>query len=275
MNLILQCGRFKLPLNQTLVMGIVNVTPDSFSDGGAFANASAALRQIEQLCADGADIIDIGGESTRPGAAHVPVEEELRRVLPVIKAAAEFKVPLSIDTCKTEVMLAALDAGVDMINDIAGLEAQGAIEALAQTNAGICVMHKQGNPQTMQTAPSYADVVAEVSQYLMQRLALTQAAGIAADRLVVDLGFGFGKNLVHNIDLFRAIGFILRELDFPMLVGVSRKRMLGELTGRDVGERLVPSVVAALMAAQAGAHIVRVHDVRETVDALKVWRGLK
>ncbi|QLI82093.1 dihydropteroate synthase [Chitinibacter fontanus] len=275
MNLILQCGRFKLPLHQTLVMGIVNVTPDSFSDGGAFLNSSAALRRIEQLCADGADIIDIGGESTRPGAARVPVEEELRRVLPVIKAAATFNVPLSIDTCKTEVMLAALDAGADMINDIAGLEAPGAIEAVARTEVAICLMHKQGNPQTMQTDPQYADVVAEVREYLGQRLEVAQQAGVAADRLLVDLGFGFGKNLAHNTDLFRAIGPILRELDFPMLVGVSRKRMLGELTGRDIAERVVPSVTAALMAAQAGAQIVRVHDVRETVDALKVWRGLK
>jgi dihydropteroate synthase len=275
MQTFFQCGRFQLPMQQTLVMGIVNVTPDSFSDGGLYMHHSAALKRIEQLCLAGADLIDIGGESTRPGAQSVSVDEELRRVLPVIEAAKSFNIPLSIDTCKTEVMQAALQVGVDMVNDIAGLEAPGAIAALAASQAGVCLMHKQGSPQTMQQAPYYADVVAEVGDYLAERVQLVTQAGVTAERIVLDVGFGFGKDFGHNVSLFRAIAPMIAKLRMPMLVGVSRKRMLGELTGHDVGERMVASVTAALLAAQAGAHIVRVHDVRETVDALKVWRGLK
>ncbi|QLG88364.1 dihydropteroate synthase [Chitinibacter bivalviorum] len=270
-----QCGRFQLSLSRPLVMGIVNVTPDSFSDGGQFNCLPNALKRIEQLIEQGADIIDIGGESTRPGATPVPIEEELARVIPVIQAAASLNVPLSIDTCKPAVMRAALEAGVDMVNDIAGLEAPGALAALQQSNVGICLMHKQGDPQTMQSQPVYNDVVAEVTQYLQQRCAAVQAAGIASERVLIDLGFGFGKNLAHNCDLFRAQQSIVEQVGYPMLVGVSRKRMLGEITGREVQDRMVPSVVAALLAVQSGAQIVRVHDVRETVDALKLWRELK
>ncbi|WP_348944163.1 dihydropteroate synthase [Chitinibacter sp. FCG-7] len=275
MNNFFQCGRFQLALDRPLVMGVLNVTPDSFSDGGQYLSLSGALKRIEQMCADGVDMIDIGGESTRPGATAVPDEEELRRVLPVIEAAVSFNIPLSIDTFKPAVMKAALAAGVDMVNDIAGLEAPGAMEALQETRAGICLMHKQGNPQSMQLNPVYTDVVAEVSAYLAARASAVLAMGVEKSRVVIDPGFGFGKNLAHNCELFRAIGPMLCALDLPMLVGVSRKRMLGEITGREVQERMVPSVVAALLAAQAGAQIVRVHDVRETVDALKVWYSLK
>ncbi|WP_373974518.1 dihydropteroate synthase [Chitinibacter sp. SCUT-21] len=275
MQTYFHCGRFKLELERPLVMGIVNVTPDSFSDGGRYLQLEQALQKIEQLISDGADIIDIGGESTRPGAASVSVDVELSRVMPVIEAARAFNVPLSIDTCKTAVMQAALQAGVDMVNDIAGLEAPGAIAALAQSQAGICLMHKQGNPQTMQAAPHYQDVVSEVSSYLVDRISAVIGAGVAKERILADLGFGFGKNLEHNRALFRSISILIEELQTPMLVGVSRKRMLGELTGREVGDRTTASVTAALLAVQAGAQIVRVHDVRETLDALKVWQGLK
>ncbi|WP_410497583.1 dihydropteroate synthase [Chitinibacter sp. S2-10] len=275
MNHIVACGRYRLALERPLVMGIVNITPDSFSDGGRYNSLTAALQRIEQLHKDGADIIDIGGESTRPGAAAVSVDEELARVMPVIEAAVQLDIPISIDTCKSEVMIAALKAGVDLINDIAGLEAPGAIEALQQSQAGVCLMHKQGNPQTMQTEPFYHDVVAEVTQYLKVRSQVVINAAIERERIVLDPGFGFGKTLLHNRALFRSLSAMQQELDFPLLVGVSRKRMLGELTGREVGDRMVASVTAAVLAAQAGAAIVRVHDVRDTLDALKVWHGLK
>jgi len=268
------CGRFALPLSRPLVMGIVNVTPDSFSDGGRHATLTGALDHAEALLKAGADILDIGGESTRPGAAAVPVEEEIRRVVPVIMALSGHQVPLSIDTRKPEVMRAALDAGADLVNDIAALEAPGALELVGQSGAGVCLMHKQGDPQTMQAAPEYADVVAEVAAYLRDRHAQALAAGIAPERILLDPGFGFGKTFIHNEALFRALPQLVGELPAPLLVGVSRKSMLGQITGRAVGERQAASIAAALLAAQAGAAVLRVHDVAETVDALKVLQAL-
>ncbi|WP_047393199.1 dihydropteroate synthase [Chitinibacter sp. ZOR0017] len=271
---IWQCGRFSLSLERPLVMGILNVTPDSFSDGGRYVGLGAAKARIETMLAAGADIIDIGGESTRPGATPVPLQEELERVLPVLALAQQYQVPISIDTCKTEVMQAALAAGADIINDIAGLEAPSAIAALQRSQAGVCLMHKQGQPQTMQSEPHYHDVVTEVGDYLLARAAAVVQSGVSAARIVLDPGFGFGKTLAHNQALFRAM-HNWQQWPYPLLIGVSRKRMLGELTGREVAERMVPSVVAAVLAAQQGAKIIRVHDVSETVDALKIWQGLK
>ncbi|QBC42866.1 dihydropteroate synthase [Iodobacter fluviatilis] len=272
---ILQCGRFSLQLNRSLVMGIVNVTPDSFSDGGHFQQVGAALAHAEKLLADGADILDIGGESTRPGAAIVPEAEEIRRVIPVITALQALNVPLSVDTRKAAVMRAALDSGVDIVNDISALEEEGALALLAKSNAAVCLMHKQGEPQNMQFTPSYTDVLAEVIDYLRQRRDAALAAGIAHQRLLLDPGFGFGKSLEHNVALFRGLPQLLQSLATPLLVGVSRKSMLGQITGQAVQERMPASIAAALMAAQAGSAVIRVHDVRETVDALKVWRALK
>ncbi len=272
---ILQCGRFSLQLNRPLVMGIVNVTPDSFSDGGHFQQVGAALAHAEKLLADGANILDIGGESTRPGAAIVPEAEEIRRVIPVITALQALNVPLSVDTRKAAVMRAALDSGVDIVNDISALEEEGALALLAKSNAAVCLMHKQGEPQNMQFTPSYTDVLAEVIDYLRQRRDAALAAGIAHQRLLLDPGFGFGKSLEHNVALFRGLPQLLQSLATPLLVGVSRKSMLGQITGQAVQERMPASIAAALMAAQAGSAVIRVHDVRETVDALKVWRALK
>lgn len=269
------CGRFRLPLARPLVMGILNVTPDSFSDGGRHVVLSDALNHAEAMLKAGADILDVGGESTRPGAPVVAAEEEIARVVPVLSALSSFNVPLSIDTCKPEVMRAALEVGVDMVNDIAALEGEGALTTLAATSAGVCLMHKQGDPQTMQVAPHYADVVAEVRAYLAQRAADAMTAGIARERILLDPGFGFGKTFEHNAELFRALPQLIAELGFPQLIGVSRKSMLGQITGRPVSERAVASVTAALLAAQAGAAVLRVHDVAETVDALKVWQALK
>ncbi|MEN9657889.1 MAG: dihydropteroate synthase [Pseudomonadota bacterium] len=272
---ILQCGRFSLQLNRPLVMGIVNVTPDSFSDGGHFQQVGAALAQAEKLLADGADILDIGGESTRPGAAFVPEAEEIGRVIPVIIALQALNVPLSVDTRKAAVMRAALDSGVDIVNDISALEEEGALELLAKSNAAVCLMHKQGEPQNMQFTPSYTNVLAEVIDYLRQRRDAALAAGIAHQRILLDPGFGFGKSLEHNVALFRGLPQLLQSLATPLLIGVSRKSMLGQITGQAVHERMPASIAAALMAAQAGSAVIRVHDVRETVDALKVWRALQ
>ncbi|KAF0812585.1 Dihydropteroate synthase [Andreprevotia sp. IGB-42] len=272
---ILQCGRFQLGLERPLVMGIVNITPDSFSDGGRHATTAAAIAHARRLVADGADMLDIGGESTRPGAAFVPADEEMARVLPVLAALQPLGVPLSIDTRKPAVMHAALQAGVDLVNDITALEGQGALAMLAQSPAAVCLMHMQGEPQTMQAAPQYDDVVAEVTAYLAARRNAALAAGIASDRIVLDPGFGFGKNLAHNAALFRALPATIAQLGCPQLIGVSRKRMLGDITGQPVEARLPASIAAALLAAQAGAAILRVHDVKETVDALKVLRALQ
>jgi dihydropteroate synthase len=268
------CGHFQFDLSHPLVMGIVNVTPDSFSDGGLHLQRDAALAHAQQLIAEGADILDIGGESTRPGARPVSVQEELDRVLPIIEGLRGALVPISIDTCKLEVMQAAIATGAQMVNDINALQDAAAMNAVASSNVAVCLMHKQGNPQTMQAQPHYQNVVAEVSAFLHARIAAAEAAGIQRKRIVIDPGFGFGKTLAHNLALLRELKK-LAELGVPVLAGLSRKSMLGALTGQDVAQRLPASVAAALIAVQHGANIVRVHDVRATVDALKVWRAVE
>ena len=267
--MILHCGKFHLDLAHPKVMGIINVTPDSFSDGGRYVSSAAAIEHAQQLIADGADLLDIGGESTRPGAAEVSEQEELDRVLPVIEGLRDIAVPLSIDTCKPSVMRAAIKAGASLVNDVNALQAKDALQAVADSDAAVCLMHKQGTPQTMQQQPRYADVVAEVCGFLRERIAAAETAGIARARIVIDPGFGFGKALTHNLDMLRHLE-ALRALGVPVLAGLSRKSMLGALTGRAVDDRVAASVAAALLAVQRGAAIVRVHDVRETVDALKV-----
>ncbi|MBS0443600.1 MAG: dihydropteroate synthase [Proteobacteria bacterium] len=266
-----QTTRFRIALTRPQVMGIVNVTPDSFSDGGRHDDASRALAHCEKLLAEGADILDIGGESTRPGAAPVPLEEELRRVLPVLEGALKFGVPLSVDTVKPEVMRRALECGADIVNDINALRLSGAEEAVAaHPGCGVCLMHMRGDPATMQQRPAYDDVVTEVSEFLRERVAALAARGVAAERIVLDPGIGFGKSVEHNLALMRRQRELL-ALGRPLLLGWSRKSTLGALTGRPVAERLAASVAAALAAVQLGARIVRVHDVAATVDALKVW----
>jgi dihydropteroate synthase len=269
----LNCGHFQFDLSRPLVMGIVNVTPDSFSDGGQHLHRNAALAHAQQLIAEGADILDIGGESTRPGAQPVSVQEELDRVLPVIEGLHNAPVPISIDTCKHEVMQAAIAAGAQMVNDINALQDAAAMNIVAAGNVAVCLMHKQGNPQTMQQQPHYQNVVDEVCAFLRERIAAAEAAGFQRNRIVIDPGFGFGKTLEHNLTLLRELKK-LTELGVPLLAGLSRKSMLGTLTGQDVGQRLPASVAAALIAVQRGAKIVRVHDVRATVDALKVWQAV-
>ena len=271
--MLLHCGQFQLDLSRPLVMGIVNATPDSFSDGGQHLRRETAITHAQQLIAEGADIIDIGGESTRPGAQPVGAQEELDRVLPIIEGLRGISAPLSVDTCKPEVMRAAISAGVQMINDINALQDAAARDAVAASGVAVCLMHKQGNPQTMQQQPHYQNVVVEVCDFLRERLATAEAAGIARARIVIDPGFGFGKTLAHNLDLLRHLGN-LRELGVPVMAGLSRKSMLGTITGRKVGDRVAASVAAALIAVQRGASIVRVHDVRETVDALNIWNAV-
>jgi dihydropteroate synthase len=270
---MLHCGNFQLDLSRPLVMGIVNVTPDSFSDGGQHANAVAAIKHAQQLIAEGADIIDIGGESTRPGAQPVSQQEELDRVLPIIEGLCGAPVPLSIDTFKPAVMRAAIAAGAQMVNDINALQDIEAMHAVAQSNVAVCLMHKQGSPQTMQVQPHYENVVAEVSEFLRERIASAEASGIARNRIAIDPGFGFGKTLQHNLDLLREL-HTLTELGVPVLAGLSRKSMLGTLTGQSVAERLAASVAAAMIAVQNGANIVRVHDVTATADALKILNAV-
>ena len=267
---MLRCGRHTFDLARPLVMGIVNVTPDSFSDGGRFLDQPRALEHARRLREDGADLIDIGGESTRPGASPVSEADELGRVIPLVEALAAEGLAVAVDTRKPAVMRAALGAGAAMINDIGALSAPGAIDACAASEAGVCLMHMQGEPGTMQKAPVYRDVVAEVRDYLVARARACEAAGIARERIVIDPGFGFGKTLAHNLSLLRSIG-TLAATGYPVLAGLSRKASLGEITGRGVGDRLPASLAAALAAVARGAAIVRVHDVRETVDALKIW----
>ena len=275
---IWQAGRFEIGLDKPKIMGIVNLTPDSFSDGGVYSqNAQTALVHAEQLLKEGADILDIGGESTRPGADYVSPEEEWARVKPVLAEVAGWGVPVSLDTRRTVIMEKALAlGGVDIINDIAALTDEGAVELLArQADTGICLMHMQGLPENMQINPEYQDVVGEVARYLKERAAECIAAGIAPQRIALDPGFGFGKNLQHNIALMRHLPELMAETGFPLLIGVSRKRMIGELTGEaDVAERVHGSVAAALASVARGAQIVRVHDVKATADALKVWDAL-
>ncbi|MBO1749361.1 dihydropteroate synthase [Stenotrophomonas indicatrix] len=272
----LDCAGRILRLDRARVMGIVNVTPDSFSDGGAHDTTEAAVAHGLKLVEEGADLLDIGGESTRPGAAPVSIDEELRRVVPVIEQlAARTAVPISIDTFKPEVMRAAVASGAGMINDIFGLRQDGALQAAADAGVPVVLMHMQGEPGHMQTDPQYDDVVAEVHGFLVQRLFAAEMAGIAKKNLVIDLGFGFGKSTAHNMTLLaRSERFL--ELGVPMLAGLSRKRSLGELTGRQSpAERVAASVAAHLIAVQRGARIVRVHDVAATVDALKVWQAVE
>ena len=274
MRQYLQCGRFGFDLaRRPLVMGILNVTPDSFSDGGRYQALEFAVERAEQMIKDGVDIIDIGGESTRPGSPSVPVEEELRRVMPAIYALRELGYPLSIDTCKPEVMREAIIAGADMINDINGFRAPGAIDAVRDSDCGLCVMHMQGNPQDMQARPDYGDVVTEVIAFLRERVGALQAAGVARERITIDPGFGFGKSVEHNYALLRSISRMESEMGLPVLAGLSRKSMIGAVTGRSVEQRLAGSLAGALAAVAQGARIVRVHDVAETVDALKVWQA--
>jgi len=249
-------------------MGVVNVTPDSFSDGGRFFDPQAAVAHARRLVEDGADLVDIGGESSRPGSAPVSEEEELSRILPVLRQVADL--PISIDTRRPRVMKAALDAGASMINDIEALAAPGAAAALAASGCAVCLMHKKGEPATMQRDPHYDDVVGEVKAFLEERVSAALAAGIAAERIVVDPGFGFGKTAAHNLALLKR----LRELsELPLLVGLSRKSTLGKLTGRPVEERLAGSLAMALLALVGGAKILRVHDVRETRDVVRVWEA--
>lgn len=254
-------------------MGIVNVTPDSFSDGGHHATTPSAIQHAEQLVKEGADILDIGGESTRPGAPQVSTEEEWLRVEGVLRAALTLGVPVSIDTYKTEVMRRALDLGVDILNDIQALQAPGALALAAQHGqCGVCLMHMQGEPATMQAAPAYDDVLVHVKDFLLARMDAVRSAGVAAERITLDPGVGFGKTPEHNLTLMRRQRELL-TLGRPLLLGWSRKSTLGQLTGRPVEERLVASVAAALAAVQHGARIIRVHDVGATVDALKVWQA--
>jgi dihydropteroate synthase len=269
-----QTTRFRIDLSAPRVMGIVNVTPDSFSDGGLHATPAAALACCEALLREGADLLDIGGESSRPGAARLSDDEELRRVLPVLRGALGLGVPVSVDTCKAAVMRAALDAGVDIVNDIHALRAPGALDAVAAHPAcGVCLMHMRGEPASMQQAPRYeSDVVGEVGAFLAARVAAVVGRGVARERIVLDPGIGFGKLAQHNLALL-ARQHELLALDRPLLVGWSRKSTLGTLTGRPVGGRLAASLAAALAAVQRGASIVRVHDVAATVDALAVWRA--
>lgn len=274
MRQYLQCGRFGYDLAQRpLVMGILNVTPDSFSDGGRYQALEFAVERAEQMIKNGVDIIDIGGESTRPGSPSVPVDEELRRVLPAIFALRELGYPLSIDTCKPEVMREAVLAGADMINDINGFRAPGAIDAVKDADCALCVMHMQGTPQDMQAQPRYDDVATDVIGFLRTRVDALAAAGVARDRVTIDPGFGFGKTVEHNYVLLKSMKRMERELGLPVLAGLSRKSMIGAVTGRSVEGRLAGSLAGALAAVAQGARIVRVHDVAETVDALKVWQA--
>ncbi|HEX9301189.1 MAG TPA: dihydropteroate synthase [Casimicrobiaceae bacterium] len=266
----LQCGAHVLDLSVPLVMGILNVTPDSFYDGGRHFNVAQALERGRKMTADGADIIDVGGESTRPGASEVPEAEELRRVLPLIETLAADGIAVSIDTRKPAVMRAAIAAGAAMVNDVAALMAPGALEAVAATDAGVCLMHMRGEPQTMQMAPEYIDVGSEVRDFLVARARVCENAGIAHDRIVIDPGFGFGKTLAHNLELLRALPGLVAT-GYPVLVGLSRKSSLGKMIGRPDGDRLAASLASALAAVARGASLVRVHDVQETVDAFKVW----
>lgn len=270
----LDCGQFRLVLNRPLIMGVVNVTPDSFSDGGRYFETGQAVARARTLIAEGADMLDIGGESTRPGSTPVALEEERQRVLPVLEALADCGVPVAVDTQKPELMRQAIAAGAAMINDINALTVPGAMQAVAGTAAAVCLMHKQGNPQTMQDDPRYGNVVEEVRAFLEERIGAAELAGISRKRLVIDPGFGFGKNFEHNLELLRGLPKFA-GIGLPVLAGISRKSMLGKITGRGIGDRAFASVAAALIAVQNGAAIVRVHDVAATRDALAVWNAVK
>ncbi|SDG39155.1 MULTISPECIES: dihydropteroate synthase [unclassified Duganella] len=277
MQSTLQFGRFNFPWRGqgvcTRVMGILNVTPDSFSDGGNYQSLEFALSHAEQMIQDGVDIIDVGGESTRPGSPAVSLEDELQRVMPVLYALRDLGPAISVDTYKPQVMREAIIAGVDMINDINGFRAPGAIDAVRDSDCALCIMHMQSDPQHMQLAPSYNDVVGEVISFLRERAEALMAAGIDPRRLCIDPGFGFGKTVEHNYALLKATSRLINALNLPLLAGLSRKSMVGAVTGKPVEQRMAGSVGGALAAVAQGALIVRVHDVAETVDALKVWHA--
>ncbi|KAB2927662.1 MAG: dihydropteroate synthase [Dechloromonas sp.] len=273
MNTI-RCGPYRLSLERPLLMGIVNLTPDSFSGDGLLNDVERAIAHARAQLSAGADILDIGAESSRPGAIPTPEDEELRRLMPVMEELRTWNVPISVDTYKPAVMRASLLAGAAMINDISGMVRPEALAAVAGADCAICLMHMRGEPGTMQQAPQYTDVVGEVRQFLASAVARCRRAGIADERLVLDPGFGFGKSLQHNLALFRAMAATAVD-HLPLLVGVSRKSMLGEITGRPVRERLPASLAAAVLAAAKGAKILRVHDVGETRDALAVWAAME
>jgi len=280
-----ECGRYRFPMKvantaatqtvfKPLVMGILNVTPDSFSDGGKFQLLDHAITHAEQMIEDGVDIIDIGGESTRPGATPLPLDEELKRVIPLIYALRDCGKPISIDTYKPEVMREAIIAGADMINDIRGFASAEARAVVADSDVGLCVMHMQKSPELMQQQPSYQNVTQEVIAFLREHCEQLAAAGVEKNRLSIDPGFGFGKTLEHNIELLQNIGLMQEELGLPVLAGISRKTMIGSITGKPVERRMAGSLAAALAAMAQGARIVRVHDVAETVDAIRVWQAV-
>jgi dihydropteroate synthase len=271
----LRCGSTLLDLTLPKVMGVLNVTPDSFSDGGRYVSHGRALAHAEAMIEAGAAIIDVGGESTRPGAAPVSVEEQLRRVIPVVEQLGRSgRVVVSVDTSTPQVIRAAAAAGATLINDVRGLQRPGALEAAASTDCAVCVMHMQGEPGTMQTRPEYVDVVPEVKAFLQSRVAACEAAGIARDRIVIDPGFGFGKTVAHNLALVRQLPELV-ALGLPVLLGMSRKSTIGVITGRPEGERLAGSLALAVAAVLRGAHIIRAHDVAQTVDALKVAHAVR
>jgi dihydropteroate synthase len=271
---VLRAGRFSLRLDRPLIMGILNVTPDSFSDGGMFFDAGRALDRARELMEEGADILDIGGESSRPGAEPVAVEEELRRVMPVLEKVVALPLPVSVDTCKPEIMRQAVSAGAAMINDIYALRAPGALDVIAASSVAVCLMHMQGDPLTMQEDPRYHDVVAEVETFLVERAAAAVARAIGPERIVLDPGFGFGKTPQHNLELIRALPR-LRGTGFALLAGLSRKGLFGKIVGRDAAQRVYASAAGALLAVQRGASIVRVHDVAATRDCLLVLRAIE
>jgi len=269
-----QTSRFRIDLSTPRVMGIVNLTPDSFSDGGVHSGRVAGLAHCEELVTEGADMLDLGGESTRPGAPEVGIDEEIDRVMPVLEGALKLGVPISVDTRKPEVMQAALAAGADIVNDVNALRSPGALDAIAaHPSCGVCLMHMHGTPETMQQRPAYGDVIDEVVEFLRERTAALAGAGVANERVVVDPGIGFGKTVEHNLALLRRQQELL-AIGRPLLLGWSRKSTLGAVTGRAVGERGAASLAAVLIGVQRGARIVRVHDVAATVDVLKVWRAI-
>ena len=266
----------QLDLSRTKLMGILNVTPDSFSDGGQFIGQAAALRQVQQMLANGADIIDIGGESTRPGAKDVSLDDELARVIPVIHSIRQLypDLPISVDTSKARVMAEAIAVGADIINDVRALQEPEALEVAVAAKVPVCLMHMQGQPRSMQHQPSYQQVVLEVLAFLQQRAEVCIAAGIARQQIIFDPGFGFGKSLAHNYELLSAMSQFV-ETGYPVLAGMSRKSMIGQLLNRDVAERLAGSIACATIAVLKGAQIIRVHDIKETADAIKIAQATK
>ena len=278
MTAVFQCGRFEFSLPsepfRPIVMGILNVTPDSFSDGGKFRQLELALDHAQMMIDAGVDIIDIGGESSRPGAQPLSLQQELDRVMPAVYALKDCGVAISVDTYKPEVMREVIAAGADMINDIRGFQSPGSVAAVADSDVGLCVMHMQNTPEIMQKTPVYEDVVSDVNAFFKERVQTFVESGISLSRISLDPGFGFGKTLQHNVELFKKIPYFIEQFDLPLLIGVSRKSMIGGLTGRSTDQRLAGSLAGVIAGAHLGAAIVRVHDVPETIDALKVMQDL-